>query len=221
MLGLTFTVNGAQVRVGGNPARRLAEVLREDLRLTGTKIGCDAGDCGACTILIDGLQACACLVPVGQAAGCAVTTVEGLAENGVLSALQRAFLRHGAVQCGICTPGMLMAAADLLARIPGPTEAQVLDALGGVLCRCTGYRSIVAAVMDAADTPAASTGLAPDPVPAGAVGARLLRRDGAARVSGATKFGADTRPDADALVLRAIRSPHPHARQAARRYHPA
>jgi aldehyde oxidoreductase len=212
MLGLTFTVNGAQVRVGGNPARRLAEVLREDLRLTGTKIGCDAGDCGACTILIDGLQACACLVPVGQAAGCAVTTVEGLAENGVLSALQRAFLRHGAVQCGICTPGMLMAAADLLARIPGPTEAQVLDALGGVLCRCTGYRSIVAAVMDAADTPAASTGLAPDPVPAGAVGARLLRRDGAARVSGATKFGADTRPDADALVLRAIRSPHPHAR---------
>jgi aldehyde oxidoreductase len=201
--GVAFTVNGAAVLVAGNPARRLAEVLREDLYLTGTKIGCDAGDCGACTVLMDGRQACACLVPVGQAAGCAVRTVEGLATEGVPNALQRAFLRHGAVQCGICTPGMLMAATDLLARVPWPTEAEAMDALGGVLCRCTGYRSIIAAVLDVASEAAPAEG---------AVGARVLRRDGAARVNGETRFGADARPETPALMLRAIRSPHPHAR---------
>jgi CO/xanthine dehydrogenase Mo-binding subunit/aerobic-type carbon monoxide dehydrogenase small subunit (CoxS/CutS family) len=200
---IAFTVNGAPVSVGGHPARRLSEVLREDLRLTGTKIGCDAGDCGACTVLLDGRQACACLVPVGQAAGCAVRTVEGLAADGLPDALQCAFLRHGAVQCGICTPGMLMAATDLLARIPSPTEAQAMDALGGVLCRCTGYRSIVAAVLDVAGESAPETS---------GVGARMLRRDGAARAGGATQFGADARPEEPALSLRAIRSPHPHAR---------
>jgi aldehyde oxidoreductase len=200
---IAFTVNGTPISIAGNPARRLAEVLREDLRLTGTKIGCDAGDCGACTVLVDGRQACACLVPVGQAAGCAVRTVEGLSEDGTPNALQRAFLRHGAVQCGICTPGMLIAATDLLARNPRPTDAEVMDALGGVLCRCTGYRSIVTAVLDVAgEAPPAD----------GAVGARMIRRDGAARVSGATQFGADMRPDDPALMLRAIRSPHPHAR---------
>ena len=114
---LTFTVNGKPVSVHAGEATRLAEVLRTELGLTGTKVGCDAGDCGACTVLVEGRQQCACLMPVAQAAGRSITTVEALAaEDGTLSALQDAFLRHGAAQCGICTPGMLMAARDLLDR---------------------------------------------------------------------------------------------------------
>ena len=131
------------------PASRLTRVLRDHLGLTGTKVGCDAGDCGACTVLLDGEQVCACLVSLGQAAGRSITTVESLAENGRLSPLQQAFHEHGAAQCGICTPGMLMAASTLLGRAAPPTEPEVLDALGGVLCRCTGYRKIVRAVLSA------------------------------------------------------------------------
>ncbi len=152
---ISLTVNGVERSLTVDPGRRLARVLRDDLGLTGTKVGCDAGDCGACTVLLDGAQVCACLVPVAQAEGAAVVTVEGLAgPDGRLSALQRAFHRHGAAQCGICTPGMLMAAADLLAREARPSRAQALDALGGVLCRCTGYQKIVEAVLDvASDAP--------------------------------------------------------------------
>ena len=144
-----FRVNDQAVEVGAAPATRLTRVLRDHLGLTGTKVGCDAGDCGACTVLIDGEQVCACLVPVGQIGGHSVTTVEGLADNGHLSRLQQAFHEHGAAQCGICTPGMLMAASTLLGRRRSPTEPEVLDALGGVLCRCTGYRKIVKAVLAA------------------------------------------------------------------------
>jgi aldehyde oxidoreductase len=207
------TVNGRPVSLGAAPARRLADWLRDDLGLTGTKLGCSAGDCGACTVLIDGEQACACIVPVGQCAGADVLTVEGLADGDALSALQRAFLDHGAAQCGICTPGMLMAATDLLRRTPRPTEAQVLDGLAGVLCRCTGYRKIVEAVLavahgvDAAGTPVADRA----PAAGAAVGARLPRLDGPAKVRGTEVFGADEAP-ADALWLRVIRSPHAHAR---------
>src|SRR5690606_36542206 len=146
---LSLTVNGQAVEVEAAPFTRLTTVLRDLLGLTGTKVGCDAGDCGACTVLLDGRQVCACLVPRAQAAGSSVTTVEGLADAGRLSTLQRAFHRHGAAQCGICTPGMLVAASDLLARVPAPSEAQVRDALGGVLCRCTGYRKIVEAALSA------------------------------------------------------------------------
>ena len=142
-----FRVNGRAVDVDAAPATRLTRVLREHLGLTGTKVGCDAGDCGACTVLLDGEQVCACLVPLGQVAGRSIATVEGLAGNGRLSRLQQAFHEHGAAQCGICTPGMLMAASTLLAHPRPPTEAQVFDALGGVLCRCTGYRKIVQAVL--------------------------------------------------------------------------
>ena len=142
-------VNGRAVEVDAPPASRLTHVLRRHLGLTGTKVGCDAGDCGACTVLLDGEQICACLMPLGQVGGRSITTVEGLAENGRLSRLQRAFHQHGAAQCGICTPGMLMAASTLLGRPRPPTEAEVLDALGGVLCRCTGYRKIVQAVLAA------------------------------------------------------------------------
>ena len=150
---LNLTVNGTDHSLPTRPGLRLSELLREDLGLTGTKVGCDAGDCGACTVLIDGAPVCACLTPAHRANGREVTTVEGLPLAGH-AALQEAFLRHGAAQCGICTPGMLTAATALLAEHPEPTRAQVEEALGGVLCRCTGYAKIVDAVMDAAPRPA-------------------------------------------------------------------
>jgi CO/xanthine dehydrogenase Mo-binding subunit/aerobic-type carbon monoxide dehydrogenase small subunit (CoxS/CutS family) len=204
-------VNGIEHALGASPAKRLADWLRDDLGLPGTKLGCSAGDCGACTVLVDGEQACACIVPVGQCAGGEVLTVEGLAgPGGALSPLQQAFVAHGAAQCGICTPGMLMAATDLLRCVPAPTEAQVLDGLAGVLCRCTGYRKIVEAVLSVAHGDAASIADAA-PRAGAAVGARLPRLDAPAKVLGTERFGADEAP-ADALWLRVIRSPHPHAR---------
>jgi CO/xanthine dehydrogenase Mo-binding subunit/aerobic-type carbon monoxide dehydrogenase small subunit (CoxS/CutS family) len=202
---ISLSVNGREVTVKVNPIRRLAYVLRDELGLTGTKIGCDAGDCGACTVLLDDEQVCSCLVPVGQTAGRRVVTVEGLAENGSLNALQQSFHRHGAAQCGICTPGMLMAAADLLRRKVDPTRLEVEDALGGVLCRCTGYRKIVDAVL------AAANGSTAEPAPDKAVGARIAKVDGIARVAGDAIYGADTAPP-DAFWLRVVRSPHPRAR---------
>ncbi len=203
-----FTVNGREVAVAAPPLRRLADALRDDLGLTGTKVGCNAGDCGACTVLLDGEQVCSCMVSLAQARGRHVTTVEGLAANGRLNRLQRAFLRHGAAQCGACTPGMLIAATELLRASPRPRPAEVMDGLGGVLCRCTGYRKIVAAVLDAA-------GDGPLPLaapPAGAaVGARMPKPDGMPKLTGAERYGADTVP-ADALWLRIVRSPHDSAR---------
>jgi CO/xanthine dehydrogenase Mo-binding subunit/aerobic-type carbon monoxide dehydrogenase small subunit (CoxS/CutS family) len=204
---IAFTLNGQAVKLQADPGRRLADVLREELGLTGTKIGCNAGDCGACTVLLDGAQVCACLVPLGRVAGRRVLTVEGLAPADGLLPLQAAFLRHGAAQCGICTPGMLIAATDLLARTVAPTEAEVLDALGGVLCRCTGYRKIVEAVLDLAAATPDATGSCGGPV-----GLRLAKIDGPAKLTGAEKFGADALPEEPFLTLRAVRSPHPHAR---------
>jgi aldehyde oxidoreductase len=202
----TFSVNGREVAVDGDPMKRLSEVLREDLGLTGTKVGCDAGDCGACTVRLDGDPVCACLVPLGQLAGRVVDTVEGLAAGDTLRPIQAAFLRTGAAQCGICTPGMLMAADALLAVRPRPSDTEVMDALGGVLCRCTGYRKIIEAVAEAGDMEPA-----PPPRSGAAVGARIARVDGIDQVTGATAFGADRAP-LDVLHLRAVRSPHAHAR---------
>ena len=194
---LSLDVNGAAVTLPVNPAKRLSQVLRDDLRLNGTKVGCDAGDCGACTVLLDGAPVCACLTPVAQAAGRQITTVEGLD----MGPLQQAFLRHGAAQCGICTPGMLMAATALLRAHPNPSRAQTEAALGGVLCRCTGYAKIIDAVMDV--TPSQ----APEMPPAGAaVGARLERLDGVPKVDGTELFGADYTPE-NTLLVRAIRAP--------------
>ena len=204
---ISLRVNGAGVVVSCPPARRLTRVLRDDLGLTGTKVGCDAGDCGACTVLVDGRQVCACLTPVGRMEGCEITTVEGLAVDGRLGELQRAFVDHGAAQCGICTPGMLMAASDLLSRVARPDEQQVCDALGGVLCRCTGYRKIVEAVLAVGRATAAI-----EAPPAGqAVGSRMARLDAHSKVTGRERYGADAAP-ADALWLRVIRSPHARAR---------
>jgi CO/xanthine dehydrogenase Mo-binding subunit/aerobic-type carbon monoxide dehydrogenase small subunit (CoxS/CutS family) len=183
-------------------------VLREELGQTGTKVGCDAGDCGACTLLLDGEPICACMIAVGQTEGRDVVTVEGLSEYSRHSdQLKAAFLRHGAAQCGICTPGMLVAATALLERNPAPTETDVMDAIGGVLCRCTGYRGIIAAVLDAG----VRTESVPMEIEAGhAVGARIARLDGAQKAGGTDIFGADEWP-ADALVARVVRSPYPRA----------
>jgi CO/xanthine dehydrogenase Mo-binding subunit/aerobic-type carbon monoxide dehydrogenase small subunit (CoxS/CutS family) len=202
---LRFTLNGRPAAFEAAPTRRLSDLLREEAGLTGTKVGCDAGDCGACTVLLDGRPVCACLTPAARAAGREVLTVEGLAAAG-FAPLQQAFLRHGAAQCGICTPGMLMAAAALLARTSRPSRPEVEAALGGVLCRCTGYRRIAAAVLDAWRPPE------PIPAPAAgaAVGARLQRLDGRPKVEGADAFGADEW-QSGGLVLKAVRSPHPRA----------
>src|SRR5215469_15653120 len=147
---ISFSVNGRRAEVMASGTRRLSRILRDDLGLTGTKVGCDAGDCGACTVLLDGEPVCACLVPAGQVAGCEITTVEGLATRSpVLDRLQKSFLSHGAAQCGACTPGMLVAATALLEKNSSPCESEVMDAIGGVLCRCTGYRKIVCAIQEA------------------------------------------------------------------------
>ena len=150
MREIALTVNGEPRRVRAQPMARLLDVLREELGLTGTKEGCGEGECGACAVLVDETLVCSCLVPVAQVEGARVTTVEGLARGDTLSAVQQAFLDHGGAQCGICTPGMLLAAESLLARVPHPTEDDVRQALAGNLCRCTGYTRIFAAVLHAA-----------------------------------------------------------------------
>lgn len=204
MTEISFILNGKKTTIEANPVRRLAHVLRDDLGFTGTKIGCDAGDCGACTVHLDGRQVCACLVPIAQADGTEIVTVEGLSEAGALSPLQEAFHLYGAAQCGICTPGMLMAASDLLDRNNNPTEEEVYDALGGVLCRCTGYRKIVDAILHVGDTVEANI---VEPAVGEAVGARAAKFDGKQKITGTELYGADQAPT-DALWLRAVRSPY-------------
>ncbi|RTL61107.1 MAG: 2Fe-2S iron-sulfur cluster binding domain-containing protein [Hyphomicrobiales bacterium] len=204
---IVLTLNGHEQTIDAEPFASLADTLREKLGLTGTKIGCEAGDCGACTVLLDGRQVCACLVPTCQADGCDVTTVEGAGPHGLTDKLRNAFLAHGAAQCGICTPGMLMAATDLLATQPAPSRADIEDALGGVLCRCTGYTKIIEAVADVAANRALK---APTAEAGHAVGSRIARVDGFPKVAGTDRFGADEAP-ADALWMRVIRSPHARA----------
>jgi aerobic carbon-monoxide dehydrogenase small subunit len=143
-----FVLNGNRVSLDVSGSRRLLDVLREDLRLTGTKEGCGEGECGACSVLINGEVVNSCLVAVGQMDGCSVVTVEGLAlPDGKLSPLQQAFIERGAAQCGICTPGMLLAAHALLEENPRPSEDEVRVGLAGNLCRCTGYTKIFDAVL--------------------------------------------------------------------------
>ncbi|MGZ9083475.1 MAG: 2Fe-2S iron-sulfur cluster-binding protein, partial [Rhodoplanes sp.] len=201
----TLTVNGREVTIEAPPMRRLSQVLREDLRLTGTKVGCDAGDCGACTVLLDGQPVCACLTPLGQVNGRSILTIEGLA-NGTLTTLQKSFQHHGAAQCGICTPGMLLAASALLERVAKPSECEVKDSLGGVLCRCTGYRKIITAVCEAHRFEGDLADVSGNRI----VGQRVARVDGISRVDGSERFGDDVAP-ADALWLKVVRSPHASA----------
>ncbi len=151
---LALIVNGRHVDLRVEPHHTLLAVLRDQVQLTGTKECCSEGECGACTVFIDGAAVNACLVLAIEADGLEVTTVEGLAASGSLSPLQAAFLEHGAVQCGFCIPGMLMAATSLLDANPRPTTVQIQEALSGNLCRCAGYSRIIAAVHAAAEAPA-------------------------------------------------------------------
>jgi aerobic-type carbon monoxide dehydrogenase small subunit (CoxS/CutS family) len=147
---IELTINGRRRRVDADPERSLLSVLRDDLDLTGAKYGCGEGQCGACTVLVDGAAKRSCLTPVGAAAGKQITTIEGLAKNGRLHPVQEAFLDAGAMQCGYCTPGMILSAAALLGKQPNPSEAQIQAALEGNICRCGTYPRIVAAVRQAA-----------------------------------------------------------------------
>lgn len=143
---ISFVLNGGNVRVVCDPSRRLVDVLRDELRMTGTKEGCGIGECGACTIVLDDQAVAACLVFIGQVEGKRVLTVEGLSELEIGRVLQRCFVEEGAVQCGFCTPGMLMSAYALLVRNPAPAREEIRLALSGNLCRCTGYVPILNAV---------------------------------------------------------------------------
>jgi carbon-monoxide dehydrogenase small subunit len=149
-LALSFMLNGKPQDLEVPPNMTLLDLLRDEIGLTGTKRGCDVGECGACTVLLDGRAVNSCLVLAPQVAGREVVTVEGLAPLGTLGFLQESFLDHGAVQCGFCTPGMLMSAKDLLDRTSQPSQIEIREAIAGNLCRCTGYQQIVEAIEDAA-----------------------------------------------------------------------
>jgi aerobic-type carbon monoxide dehydrogenase small subunit (CoxS/CutS family) len=150
MTEIAFTVNGEHVSVEVEDHWTLLEVLRDRLALTGTKRGCGMGECGACTVIVNGRAVTSCLVLAREAEGCEIRTIEGEARGGELSALQQAFVDKGAIQCGFCTPGMVMSARALLMSNPDPGEEEVKSAIEGNLCRCTGYRPIVAAILEAA-----------------------------------------------------------------------
>ena len=203
-----FKLNGRQVELECDPTDRLTHVLREQLKITGTKVGCSAGDCGACTVILDGDVCCACLVGAGQVEGSEITTVEGLINAGSLSGLQKAFLETGAVQCGICIPGMLVSVAALLSKNKNPTRQEIEHAIGGVLCRCTGYSKIVSSILNYTNK---KTNKPIDyDAPGQTIGRSIQRIDGVAKVAGDDKFGADNFPP-DALLARVIRSPYSHA----------
>ena len=147
-LSIKFKLNGKEVNVQTSPNRRLIDLLREDLGLTGTKEGCSIGECGACTVLLNGKAVNSCLILAPQVNGAEIETVEGLDKNGKLHSLQENFLKHGAVQCGYCTPGMLMSAVALLDENPNPSAEDVRDASSGNLCRCTGYKQIIESILE-------------------------------------------------------------------------
>ncbi len=149
-MNLKFLLNGQEYSCETSPDRRVVDLLREDIGLGGTKECCGAGECGACTILVDGESRLSCLMLAAQLMDRSVVTIEGVARNGEMHVLQNAFVEYGAVQCGYCTPGMILASLDLLHRNPEPTREQVRESLSGNLCRCTGYHKIVDAVMAAA-----------------------------------------------------------------------
>ena len=146
---IAFTVNGQLATVRAYAMERLLDVLRHELGLTGTKEGCGEGECGSCSVLMDGSLVNSCLIPVLQASGANIVTIEGLASDARLGVLQQTFLEYGGAQCGICTPGMILAAVHLLTKKPRPTLEEIREGLSGNLCRCTGYRQIIEAVAEA------------------------------------------------------------------------
>jgi carbon-monoxide dehydrogenase small subunit len=151
-LTISFTLNGKDVSLEISPNTLLVDLLRDKLRLTGTKVGCREGECGACTVLLDGTPVNSCILPAAKVQGKSLTTIEGLAdEKGQLSEIQQAFMHEGAAQCGFCTPGMIMNSTALLEKYPEPDDQEIRRALSGTLCRCTGYRKIVQAVATAGE----------------------------------------------------------------------
>lgn len=154
---INLTINGERKTVRAYPMARLLDVLREELRLTGTKEGCGEGECGACSVSINGALVNSCLVPILQVEGLEIKTIEGVASLEQLHAVQKAFIVCGGAQCGICTPGMVIAAVNLLERTPNPSEAEIRTGLAGNLCRCTGYMKIFEAVIHACQTPEAKS----------------------------------------------------------------
>ena len=148
---IVLTVNGIRHECDVAPNRTLVKFLRYDLGLTGTNVGCEEGECGACTVLVDGVPLTSCLVLAVEVDGCSIETIEGQAKNGQLSDVQEAFVATGAIQCGFCSPGMIMSTTALLTRNPRPHDEEIRDALAGNLCRCTGYKKIIDAVKMAAD----------------------------------------------------------------------
>lgn len=201
--GAAFILNGTPVEGFPTPGTRLSEMLREQLDARDVKIGCNAGDCGACTVLVDGAPICACLMPAQQVEGRQVETLKGLrSADPVANSLADRFQKQGAAQCGICTPGMMVSAVALLRENPSPSEGAVKDALAGVLCRCTGYRKIIDAVMGV--DPMTHEG-------SGQVGQAIARVDGEAKLAGTEAFGDDIAP-AGTLEIYVIRSPFARAR---------
>ena len=199
----TYILDGIEFTSSLSPTTRLSQQLRDEAQIKSVKVGCNAGDCGACSVLLDGEPVCACLTPLAQVAGRKVETLTGLMANEPLAQdLGQSFLDHGAVQCGMCTPAMLVVATALHRRHLAPSESQVKDALGGVLCRCTGYRKILSAVMFRPVPPQPPSQVEP-------VGAAYTRKDGAARIA-AIDFGDDI-SETDMLEVRLLRSPHHHA----------
>ena len=214
-LRIEATVNGRKVARGANPAQRLLDFLREDLNLTGSKEGCGAGECGTCSVFVDGVLMKSCLLPVGKAQGTTIETVEALARSGELSVLQKAFHKTGASQCGYCIPGMVMAATAAIRTNPFAGREEIKERLGGNICRCTGYQKIIDAVELARDV---QNGRLPavalaeeDPEDGRFIGANVRRLDAPSKVSGALKYAGDmVMPGM--LHVQVLRSPHPHAR---------
>lgn len=220
MAEIRFLLNGQEVTYVGDPGRSLLTVLREDFDVIGPKQACDGeGECGACAVLLDGEAVRSCLIPVGKVAGRQVITIEGLGSDDRLHPLQQAFIEYGAVQCGYCTPGMIISAAALLLRDPRPSRQRILEELGGNLCRCTGYNTIIAAVEAAAAMMRGETPPPPAlphhadgrPYSAPIIGKHLTRVDAIAKVTGKARYAEDIKMPG-MLYATITRSPHPHAR---------
>jgi len=213
-LKLEMEVNGRKVSRETEPYKRLLDFLRDDLNLTGTKEGCGAGECGTCSVFVDGKLVKSCLMPAAKAAGATVETIEGMAKPGDLTPVQKAFHKTGASQCGYCIPGMVMAATSALRENPGAGIEEIKERLGGNICRCTGYTKIFEAVEIARDVIAGDlpeTVLEEDAVQDTYIGANVRRLDAPSKVSGRLKYAADMKMH-DMLQMQVLRSPHPHAR---------
>jgi aerobic-type carbon monoxide dehydrogenase small subunit (CoxS/CutS family) len=196
LISIELMLNGERLQAKVPPLQRLSVTLRDQFGLISVKSGCDAGDCGACTVMMGGQQVCSCMTPTARAHDKGVTTLEGMESHGVWSRIQQALYRHGVAQCGVCMPGMVMAATHVIGHRENPSAEEIRDAMGGVLCRCTGYEKIVAALLD-------STRMDdPEPAMTGqAVGAAISHVDSRAKLDGSARYGADSIPG-DALWLK-------------------